>query len=79
MQTLYFELNEDTAARLDLPRYVFHNYTHPKYYYLMFQADRVWLEDEQRVVFAKNRFEDRTTAVVDMKEFMLVKLRSVGV
>lgn len=47
-----------------------------RYLNLMRWSERVWTEDETGVRYIKNRFDSASVAVVDMKEFFLVKLRS---
>lgn len=43
-------------------------------------SDRVWIEeDDGKVRFIKNRLVEPSTAVVDMKEFFWIKLKSVAV
>ena len=42
----------------------------------MHSSTRVWQERNGKVVYMKNRFEDRETAEVDMKEFMWIKLKA---
>lgn len=39
-------------------------------------SSRVWLEKGNSVEYIKNRFEDISTAVVDLKEFCWIKLKS---
>ena len=45
---------------------------------LMEQSDRVWRETDRGISFIKNRYTSPDT-LVDMKEFMWIKLKSVAV
>lgn len=40
-------------------------------------ANRVWIEDNQGIRFIKHRYEDISTAKVDLEEFFWIKLQSV--
>ena len=39
-------------------------------------SDRIWKEDNGSVSYIKHRYEDPVTAVVDLKEFMWIKLKA---
>lgn len=43
---------------------------------LSIQAHRIWVDDGQVIKFHKNRFYFTDTTVVDMEEFVWVKLKS---
>jgi hypothetical protein len=42
----------------------------------MIQSRRVWKESRHGIVFYKNRIEDIKTAVVDLEEFLCIKLKA---
>ena len=46
---------------------------------LMFSAERIWQEDDNGVKFIKHRSAYLKDAVVDMKEFMWIKLSAAKV
>ena len=50
-----------------------------KYYQLAANSERIWCEDEWELYFIKNRVVDPKLAVVDTKELLLVKLKSISV
>ena len=50
-----------------------------KYYGLAANSERIWCEDEWELYFIKNRVVDPKLAVVDTKELLLVKLKSITV
>ena len=76
---IYFEVSDSFLERSGGRKYLawlgLINDTFIKYN-LLSLSDRAWTEDEDGVRYLKNRYEDISTAVVDMGEFMLVKLRS---
>lgn len=39
-------------------------------------SERIWRQDNDSVRYVKHRYEDVNTAVVDLKEFMWVKLKA---
>lgn len=39
-------------------------------------SDRIWKEDSSGVHYVKHLYEDPGTAVVDLKEFMWIKLKA---
>lgn len=39
-------------------------------------SDRIWKEENGGVHYIKHRYEDPSTAVVDLKEFMWIKLKA---
>ena len=47
-----------------------------KLFGILFCSSRAWLEKDSGVEYIKNRVEDMSTAVVDMKEFCWIKLKS---
>ena len=79
MTVVYCELSDDSAARLNLPKYFTYHSTsfgvHGKDN-LLHWADRIWIQDDQGIRYAKNRNSDPDTTPVDMKEFMWIKLKS---
>lgn len=50
-----------------------------KYSQLARNSERIWCEDEWELYFIKNRYVDPRLAVVDTKELLLVKLKSISV
>lgn len=79
---VYFEISDSILERFDGRKYLawrgLKKGTFIKHfsYNLLSLSDRAWSEDEDGVHYLKNRHNDISTAVVDMVEFMLVKLRS---
>ena len=79
---IYFEVSDSFLERFGGRKYLawrgLKKGTFMKHfsYNLLSLSDRAWTEDEDGVRYLKNRYEDISTAVVDMGEFMLVKLRS---
>lgn len=51
----------------------------PRYHGMAANSDRIWCEEEHEVYYIKNRNWNVKLAVVDMKEFLLVKLKSQAV
>lgn len=75
---IYFEISDSFLERFGGRKYLawlgLINDTFIKYN-LLSLSDRVWAEDEDGIRYLKNRNGYISTAV-DMKEFMLVKLKS---
>ena len=83
--TTYCELNESFHTRYGLPKYV--SYTGPNAwhrqgrhgYNIIASSDRAWIQyNDGTVKWAKNRYFDPDTAIVDVNEFTFVKLSSVN-
>jgi hypothetical protein len=51
----------------------------PRYHGLAANSERIWCEDEWELYFIKNRLVDPKLAIVDTKELLLVKLKSIAV
>lgn len=50
-----------------------------KYYQLARHSERIWCEDDWELYFVKNRLVDPKLAIVDTKELLMIKLKSISV
>ena len=83
MEQVYCELNEDSAKRLKLSRYVYYNTNktlkiNGSHMYI-FEADRVWIQNETIVRFDTYKWKPIKTTKVDLEEFMWIKLKSKSI
>ena len=83
MEQVYCELTEDSAKRLKLPRYVYYNTNktlkiNGSHMYI-FEADRVWIQNETIVRFNPYKWKPIKTTEVDLEEFMWIKLKSKSI
>ena len=83
MEQVYCELNEDSAKRLKLPRYVYYNTNktlkiNGSHMYI-FESERVWIQNETIVRFDTYKWKPIKTTEVDLEEFMWIKLKSKSI
>lgn len=83
MTQVYCELNEDSAKKLKLPRYIYYNTNktlkiNGSHMYI-FAADRIWVQNETIVRFNPYKWKPVKAIEVDLEEFMWIKLKSVNV
>lgn len=76
----YFELADVVADKLGNKYYVVHGIEDTGQLFfrcrnLIQNSDRAWLEDSVKVSFIKHRWE--VSPVLDLKEFMWIKLKCV--
>ncbi len=80
MVNYYFEINDNIADRIGGKYYTTSSFVsgdlfwHTLSHTLMQYSDRAWCEQDGRVWFVKHRTE--LSPIVDMKEFMWVKLKA---
>jgi hypothetical protein len=89
MPQIYCEISSETAKKLNLPEYsTFHSNLSENgglsienifIARLIHNADRSWVHDTSGTRYIKNKYENSKKAVVDMAEFMMIKLKSVNV
>lgn len=77
MANIYFEIADCAIPEFEKKYFVvdggLHRAVSSRY---MQHSERAWMEQEGKVWFIKHRYLNRDHAVVDMKEFMWVKLKA---
>jgi hypothetical protein len=77
MKNIYYEIAEALQYKFPHTYYVLHDIgpgTLGNMHYAT-RSERIWIENERGIAYAKNR-DSGIEAVVDLEEFMWVKLKS---
>lgn len=77
LKNIYYEIAEALQYKFPHTYYVLHDIgpgTLGNMRYAM-RSERIWIENERGITYAKNRYSG-PEAIVDLEEFMWVKLKS---
>lgn len=85
MADFYYELHDSAVSKWGAKYHVAHSRAGNGFHHdavmaggydITQHSDRIWCEQGNVVWYVKNRFGAQLTEVVDMKEFMWIKLKS---